>query len=229
MRRPTLQEPGMSAACTPVHPRQVMAAKMLFTLYDILVLGFSNRFVWECPTRRLLDLYNANISTNHLEAGAGTGYFLDRCRFPGAPARLVLVDRNGYCLAETAYRLRRYRPRAYRRTITGPLSLDGPGFDSVGLNYVLHCLPGTMEEKGAVFENLKRAMNPGAVLFGSTTLYGGIHKNVLARACLGAYNRLGIFFNQSDSLQELQKVLRRHFSYSSIEPVGCSGIFVCRT
>jgi hypothetical protein len=50
----------------------------MLSIYDVLVHGPSNRFAWRCPTRRLLDLYRANLSADHLEAGAGAGFFLDR-------------------------------------------------------------------------------------------------------------------------------------------------------
>ncbi len=211
-----------------VNPRQVAVAKMLFALYDYLVLGFTNRFVWKCPTSRLLDLYDSHISTNHLEAGVGTGYFVDRCCFPSLPSRLVILDLNAYCLAETAYRVRRYHPLALRRNLLKPLDLEGLSFDSVGINYVLHCLPGTIEAKAKVFEHLRQVMNPGAVLFGSTTLSAGVYKNFLARALMAFNNRMEIFYNWDDTLGGLQKVLTQNFTKSHVEVVGCSGMFVCR-
>jgi len=222
-----LQKETMIKPRDIVNPRQVPIAKLLFALYDNLVLGFVNRFVWQCPTRRLLDLYDAHASNNHLEVGVGTGYFIDRCRFQALPSRLVILDLNGYTLAETAWRLRRYRPLSFKRSILEPLDLEGPGFDSVGINYVLHCLPGTIETKAVVFEHMRKVMNPGAVLFGSTTLTEGIHKNQLARLLMDFNNRMGIFHNQHDTLSGLQKVLSQHFTKSHIEVVGCSGVFVC--
>ncbi len=47
-------------------------------LYDLVVLGFSNFFVWRCSSRLILDFYNQHISDKHLDIGVGTGYFLDR-------------------------------------------------------------------------------------------------------------------------------------------------------
>jgi len=92
----------------------------------------------------------------------------------------------------------------------------------------LHCLPGDIAGKAVVFEHLARVMNPNAVLFGSTTLYHGVEKNPLARLCLAAYNRLGIFCNLDDSLDGLKKMLAQYFSETRVEVIGCSGIFVCR-
>ena len=208
--------------------RRVMGAQILFSIYDSLVLGFSNRFVWKCPTRRLLAQYDDYASANHLEAGVGTGFFLDRCCFRNGPARLVILDQNAYTLAHAAFRLRRYGPQAFKRSILEPLELGERGFDSVGINYVVHCLPGAMADKAVVFEQLSRVMNPGAVLFGSTTLYLGVEKNPLARLCLAAYNRLGIFCNSDDSLEGLKNMLARYFSETRVEVIGCSGLFVCR-
>ncbi len=212
----------------PVGPRSVVVAKVLFALYEHLVLGFSNRFAWKCPTRRLQDLYDRHASANHLEAGVGTGYFLNHCRFASIPSRLVLLDRNTYTLAEVARRLSRYHPEAYGQDLLQPLDGLAPGFDSVGFNYVLHCLPGTMEAKRVVFEHLAHVMNPGAVLFGSTTLYHGVRKNMLARALMATYNAMGIFCSRDDSVEGLRRVLARHFAEVRVELVGCSGLFVCK-
>src|SRR5215204_7263013 len=45
-------------------------------LYNIVVLGISNRLIWRCPTRHILQLYNQHATDNHLDVGVGTG----RCR-----------------------------------------------------------------------------------------------------------------------------------------------------
>ena len=50
-------------------------------LYDIVVLGISNRLIWRCPTRHILQLYNQHATDNHLDVGVGTGWYLDHCRF----------------------------------------------------------------------------------------------------------------------------------------------------
>lgn len=49
-----------------VHTRRTLA------VYDVVVLGISNRVVWKCPTPRLLAHYDRHVSANHLDVGAGT-------------------------------------------------------------------------------------------------------------------------------------------------------------
>src|SRR5262249_58237408 len=78
----------------------------MLSIYDLLVHGVSNHLAWRCPTRKLLDLYRANLSANHLEARVGTGYFLDRAGRPNFQ-RLVLLDINGNCRARAKRRLAR--------------------------------------------------------------------------------------------------------------------------
>src|SRR5680860_1626237 len=113
--------------------------------YDIVVHGLSNRFAWRCPTSRVVSLYEDNVSANHLEAGVGTGLFLDRAAT--GFRRLVLADINEHCLDRAARRLARFRPQSAQVNLLEPLAFDLAPFDSVGLTYVLHCLPGSMEEK----------------------------------------------------------------------------------
>jgi ubiquinone/menaquinone biosynthesis C-methylase UbiE len=81
----------------------------MLSIYDVLVHGLSNHLAWRCPTRKLVDLYRTNLSANHLEAGIGTGYFLDRAGKSDFD-RLVLLDINRNCLARAEQRLARFKP-----------------------------------------------------------------------------------------------------------------------
>ena len=86
---------------------------VMLSIYDVLVHGLSNRFAWRCPTRLLLELYRDNLSANHLEAGVGTGFFLDQAgaaRFD----RLALIDINRHCLDRAGARLARFKPALYQ-------------------------------------------------------------------------------------------------------------------
>lgn len=103
--------------------------------------------------------------------------------------------------------------------------MDAGAFDSVGINYLLHCVPGSIESKSVAFDNLKPLMSPGAVLFGSTLLQGGVPRNWLARRVMNAYNRKGIFSNRHDDLDGLTRALNQRFREVSVEVVGCAAIF----
>ncbi len=63
-------------------PEEVAAGQAIYTpgmlnLYDLRVLWISNRFIWKCPTLRLLALYDRRVMANHLDVGVGSGYCLD--------------------------------------------------------------------------------------------------------------------------------------------------------
>ena len=127
---------------------------VMLSIYDVLVHGLSNRFAWRCPTRLLLDLYRSHLSADHLEAGVGTGFFLDRAA-PLRFDRLALVDINRHCLDRAGRRLARFNPALYQANLLAPIELDVAPFASVGLTYVLHCLPGRMSEKLAAVDHLR--------------------------------------------------------------------------
>ena len=59
----------------------------------------------------------------------------------------------------------RYSPETYFGNVLEPIASKIERFDSVGINYLLHCLPGTIESKSLAFDYLKTLMNPDAVLF----------------------------------------------------------------
>ena len=208
---------------------QVEAGHAFYTrralaLYNVAILGYFSRVAWKCPASRIVEHYNAHVSANHLDVGVGTGYFLDHCRFPATP-RLALMDVNPNCLEVAAPRVERYAPEVYRANVLEPIELGVPKFDSVGLNYLLHCLPGNIRAKAVVFGYLRALANPGAVIFGATLLSGGVPRNWLARKVMDRNNANGIFSNADDDLDGLRWVLSEHLNRSEIEVVGCVSAF----
>jgi ubiquinone/menaquinone biosynthesis C-methylase UbiE len=200
-------------------------SKRILSVYDLGVIRLSNQFAWRCPAHLILDFYNENISANHLDVGVGTGYFLDKCRFPSSAPRIALLDLNPNSLNMTAKRLHRYQPTTCLANVLEPIQLNEPKFDSIALNYLLHCLPGKMQNKQPVFEYLKPYLNPGGVVFGTTILGLGIRPNYLAGRLMALYNAKGIFSNREDSLVDLEAILKRNFREYMTKVVGCVAFF----
>ena len=209
-----------AAAGAAVYSRKTLRA------YDLFALGFANTFVWRCPSRLILDFYSEHISANHLDVGVGTGYFLDRCQFPSSNPRIVLVDLNQNCLEMASHRLARYRPASHLANVMEPLQIDGPGFDSIGLGYLLQCVPGPMTGKRVVFDNLGQLLNEDGVVFGSTILGAGVKQNLFARALTKVYNSRGIFSNTTDTESGLEAILQGSFRDYSIHVEGCVALFL---
>jgi hypothetical protein len=98
-------------------------------------------------------------------------------------------------------------------------------FLSVGLTYVLHCLPDRMSEKLAAVDHLRPLMKKSAVLFGATILGRGITPNRAASALLDLYNAKGVFNNREDDLTALSAGLRQRFDDVEIRQEGCVALF----
>lgn len=215
----------MAISSDDVRAGQAFYNRWTLAWYDAYVLGLSCRLAWKCPAQRILDLYNANVSANHLELGVGTGYFLDRCTFPVREPRIVLVDLNRSCLAAAAQRIARYQPEQFVRNALAPFEFEGRMVDSAGLNFVLHCLPGTMYTKGAVFDHLRAVVKPGGVIFGSTILWHGVEHGFLAKRLTSLYNRRRIFTNFDDTLDALREVLAARFREYEVRTIGSVALF----
>jgi SAM-dependent methyltransferase len=201
--------------------------KLLF-VYDWLLLGSNCRFLWRCPAHHLLKLYNENVTSNHLDIGVGSGYFMDKCRFPSPRPRLVLMDLNHNSLNMAGKRLARYKPETYHRNVLEPFNLDIPPFDSVGIMNLLHCLPGDMKTKGVVFRNISEVLKAEGVLFGSSIMYKGLKKNPMAGKILDMVNRRGIMTNLEDTVDDLKESLDRYFTESSVNVIGYEVLFRAR-
>jgi hypothetical protein len=224
-------EPGQSGAGAS-DALAIAAAHAIYTpfmlpFYDRLVHGLSNRFAWRCPTERIIALYRDNLSSRHFEAGVGTGFFIDRAN-PPSFEELTLLDINRHCLARSARRLAHYHPLLCEANLLAPIASELEPADSVGLTYVLHCLPGAMSEKLKAVDHLRPVMNKNAVLFGATILGRGIEPNAPAQFLLRLYNGKGVFNNLDDDLAGLTGGLKSRFSQVDIETRGCVALFRAR-
>jgi 2-polyprenyl-3-methyl-5-hydroxy-6-metoxy-1,4-benzoquinol methylase len=203
-------------------------SRFLLSIYDWLLLGYFSRFVWKCPASRMLELYNRHVTANHLDIGVGSGYFMDYCTFPAPNPRLALMDLNPNSLDVASKRLARYNPEVYQRNALEQFNLESPPFDSIGMMNLLHCLPGNMDTKWIVFKNARKFLNPGGTIFGSTVLYQGVSRNILATLQLKYNNHKGFMTNLDDDIEQLRENLRKGFSDSDVQIVGCEALFWAR-
>ena len=206
---------------------QAVYSRWTLQLYDLYVLGLSCRLAWRCPASALLAHYDAHVSGHHLDVGVGSGYFLDRCQFPVPRPDVVLLDLNETSLAFAARRIARLAPRTCRADVLEPLPLV-ERFDSIGLGFLLHCLPGDMPHKARALAHLAAVLDPAGVLYGSTILAADVRHNRLGAALVDIYNRKGIFTNRSDSAAGLRAALDASFAEVSITVRGTVALFSAR-
>ena len=207
------------------HAGQAIYTPLTLALYDQAVLGVSCRGLWRCPSHELLANYQRHIRPDHLDVGVGTGYFLDKVSFSGRAPRIALMDLNPDSLSACAKRIRRYQPVTHQCNVLEPVTFPGERFGSLGMNLLLHCLPGEMSDKACALDNLLPLMNPGATVFGATLLQGGVERSVMAKGLMALYNAKGVFNNAGDSLAGLRHELECRLDTVSVKAVGCMGVF----
>lgn len=220
-------ERGDTAAVDTAPGQAVYRPWVLFA-YDLYVLKLSCSLAWRCPARVLLAQYDRLVSGKHLDVGVGTGYFLDRCRFPVERPEVHLLDLNENSLRHAARRLARYQPTQHLGDVLAPIELT-ERFDSVGLNFLLHCLPGNLRVKGRALRELAKVVTDEGVLFGSTILGRGVAHNAMARKLMAVYNRRGIFGNEEDDEATLREALEAAFERVDVRVVGCVASFEARS
>lgn len=195
-------------------------------LYDPLVLGLFTRVMWQISTADHVRLYREHITSNHLDVGPGTGYFLDHAELPHG-SKVTILDPNANVLRHVKQRLRRLDVTPVQADVLKPLPVPGP-FDSAALSFVLHCLPGPMERKGLAIHNIARVLSPGGVLFGGSILGRSAGHARLGRAFLPIVNRRGTFDNLDDTADGLRAILERSFAEVDLWTEGGAAIFVAR-
>lgn len=197
---------------------------LVLSLYDVFVLGFCNRFIWKCPTQELLALYNRNVSGNHLDIGVGSGYYLEAAHFPVSDPQITLLDLNENALNKAARRIKKYKPKKIVANILQDLPLDQT-YSSIGLCYLLHCLSGGVKEKCLVFDRVLRMLTKGGRVFGATIVPGMNGENFASYGLIKFYNSMGVFSNEKDTFEDIEKEFRKRFEEARIYSHG-SVVFV---
>jgi SAM-dependent methyltransferase len=207
----------------PAYAGQSEYTPLFLRLYDPVILGVFTRFIWRCPTKRLVDGYRKHIRPRHLDVGPGTGYFLERAGLADGSA-VTLLDPNPNVLDYASRRLRGLDITIVEADVTRPLPLKG-SFASAAMSGVIHCLPGPQSRKAAAVANVAAVLAPTGVFFGSSILGTSARHSRLARRVLDRNNRLGIFDNLGDTEEGIREMLEASFGRVDLETVGSMSIF----
>jgi len=203
---------------------QAVYSRFTLKIYDLFVLNLSNRWIWRCPKRYLLEQYNQYVSDNHLDIGVGTGYFLAHCHWP-RNRKLSLMDLNTVCLEKAKKAVYPIIPTVYQADIYKTNEALFNQFDSISINYLLHCLPGTMDDKSIAIANAVAMLKPGGVLLGATILSDEHLQSGLSRRLMRFYNKKNIFSNKQDDYAALHRVLNQHLKGIEMQLHGCVALF----
>ena len=162
----------------------------------------------------------------------GTGYYLNHLEFSDNTS-VDLFDIETAPLASAESLLRRQHPNLKVRTrlhdilSNEELSRD-TGYDSVGLTYLLHCLPGPGSRKVAIFPKIRDAMSPGGVVFGATVLGRGPWHSLAGGCLLRGLNWIRQFDNLSDTKVVFQRGLEDNFVDVKTWVIGSVLLFEAR-
>src|SRR4051794_24081700 len=142
-----------TAEANPAYAGQAGYTRHFLRIYDLYVFRYTMPLLWRCPKKRLRRLYDENAGARHLDIGVGSGYLIDKCRFPTETPDVTLMDMNPNSLRYAAKRIRRYSPRTTQANVLERWAFPEQAFDSVAMSNLLHCVPGTLREKAVVFDH----------------------------------------------------------------------------
>lgn len=193
--------------------------KISFLTYDFFVNKFVCSYIWRCNENNISKLYDENVSTNHLEIGPGTGFFIRKNKFNN----LYLCDINRDVLDFTKNQLKNNSKNII--SINKNLFLDSNNLNiydinSVGLSYVLHCVPGNLSDNlNTLKSNLSN--NKNLTIFGSTVI--NTNNKAIPNLALLFLNKYGIFSNKYHCYQDLRKFIKDNNGH--IEKINNVAIF----
>lgn len=207
---------------------EVVYTPWMLAIYDFWVLGLVSTWAWGCSTAKyLVPLFKRSTRKNHLDIGAGTGYYLRKAEIPST-TRLTLADTETGALEVAMRRSGKTDATPLVADILRPLPprSDMDKFDSVSMYYLLHCIPATLEEKCGVFDHIKYSMTADGVISGANVLGKGIRQDnrfaaFIRRGCLNH----GVFHNRDDNAYDFEHALRKNFKAVETWVVGSVFMF----
>jgi hypothetical protein len=223
-----MNQPAQALIAARTRRSQRYFNSLTLFFYDFILYGIVSRFAWGSSTQRLDAHYRTYASANHLEVGVGTGYLLNRVVFASNRPRVALMDLSVACLERARRKVARHAPAIYIQNLLEPVRAAIPAFDSISVNYVMHCIPGGFKEKGVALAHLAPLLSAQGVLSGTTVLSEGVAKNLLARPAMWLLNLLGVFNNRRDSAQDLKIFPAQNFQVLEFEVVGVTAYFAVR-
>lgn len=204
---------------------QAVYSTFLLKIYDLWVLDISNNWIWRCPKRFQQEQFDCFATANHLDIGVGTGYYLKHHHWPKGTC-LSLMDLNPSCLDAAKKAVKPLDAKTHQADIFKKQpDAFCEQFDSISMNYLLHCLPGGMADKSVAIDNAVAMLKPGGVLFGATILADEHLQSGMSRRLAAFYNRKRIFSNQQDEHKSLQAALEKNLEQVEIIVKGCVALF----
>jgi ubiquinone/menaquinone biosynthesis C-methylase UbiE len=192
--------------------------------YDLFVTHLSNRWIWRCDNQKLLKQYERFMGENHLDIGVGTGFYLRKCD-KSHLQQLTLMDLNEHCLSWA----KQHIDFSKIQTIVGDVFKRHENlkdtFDSISINYLLHCIPGSKQDKEIAIKSIGTMLKPGGRLFGATIVSDTSLKTFMSNKLMGYYNRKKIFSNKTDTLQSIKEILDCNLDSLEIYSLGCVALF----
>ena len=178
---------------------------LIFNNYDYFVNNINCKYVWKCDQRYIKKLYANNITNKHLEIGPGTGYFIKKYQFNN----LHLVDINQDILDNSKKNLSNscQNIKIHNQNIFENNNKINEDITSIGLSYVLHCVPNNLDIS---IDNLvKNTKNDNQItIFGSTVIPN--KKDFLAMTEIYTLNTLGIFNNINHNKDQLECIISKY-------------------
>tara|TARA_Y100000991_G_C21955959_1_gene342079 strand:+ start:513 stop:1394 length:882 start_codon:yes stop_codon:yes gene_type:complete len=198
--------------------------QLIMKNYDFFVNHINCKYVWECDQRNIIDMYKKNIRSNHVEIGPGTGYFLKEHKFNN----LTLIDVNRDILLECKKNLEKnckniniINKNVFEKN--NKIALNN--YDSLGINYVLHCVPNNLSI--SVDNLINNIPKKNYKIFGSTVIP---NRNTYNLASLEIFllNKMKIFNNKTHTFNDIESYVKKYLNYE-IRRIGNSCLFEFET
>jgi|GEM_PF-1219182 len=183
------------------------SSKVYFTFilycYDFFVHVISAKFAWKVNAHRFHEHYQNHLNpNNHLDIGVGTGLFIIPHAKKGSHIDIADINPNALNMVGRKLKKRHATVNSLSLNLYNMPTIDKK-YQSIGLNYVLHCLSGN---KKNILENVITLLDEKGTLFGSTIINDNSF-SLLGTILMKVYNKQKIFDNINDTEENMRTII----------------------
>eukprot|EP01084_Bolivina_argentea_P195134 334831_1 len=196
--------------------------------------------VWKFPTERHVAQYSEYMmrSKNHLEIGTASVHCLTKANiFDRLNMNVTLLDIEEAPLNNAKEEL---IANGFHKTLINTIQCDvtqinentisdmnNKIFDTIAMGHVLHCIPGSINEKfPKILDGLSSYMDKNTKFFGCS--HANIEPdgfNAFPEKFMNFLRQQKILFNENDTTKDMEKVLSEYFGIYDVTEVGYVTMF----
>ncbi|CAA0079727.1 Uncharacterised protein [BD1-7 clade bacterium] len=176
-------------------------------------------YIWQCSAQILVRWIHKNLGHTHLQVGCSSSWLLALAT-AGKARSMTLADPNLNRLKKCQQQLsQHHRISSFQYDFTEKMAFGGQQFSSIGIGNLLNQLPGSLDERAHIFDDLQPHLSDGGKVVGWLLAMTPSTHSAMATLSMAKFRHLNILHTK-DPETVLQQALNQRFNRVAVKRIG---------